>query len=165
MHTDKVVFDPKKRSIAGGGLSLNKKEPGSLHNTTREALICFRVMGFLPLTGLTNRSSDKVRYTLRSPYTIYYAFSIFGQILMCLATIFQIYQKRVQLGNFTNFIFCVSNLAAALILAKTSYSWPTIMKTFEKIENQLPYFRRSFRTTVTLATAFMITISAGKTFN
>ncbi|CAB3245374.1 unnamed protein product [Arctia plantaginis] len=100
--------------------------------------------------------SIELAYTLWSPYTIYYAFSMFGQILLCLSAVYQIFQKGVQLGSMFHFIFYGSNLAAALILARNAYNWPSLIKSIEEIENQLPYFRRNFRTIITLTTALML---------
>ncbi|CAB3221024.1 unnamed protein product [Arctia plantaginis] len=100
--------------------------------------------------------SIELAYTLWSPYTIYYAFSMFGQILLCLSAVYQIFQKGVQLGSMFHFIFYGSNLAAALILARNAYNWPLLIKSIEEIENQLPYFRRNFRTIITLTTALML---------
>lgn len=48
------------RSIPRGRLIRNK-QPASFYITTRGALLCCRIMGFLPLTGLTNHTSDKLR--------------------------------------------------------------------------------------------------------
>lgn len=49
------------RFLTGAELSHNRKEPGSIYTSTRDALMYFREIGFLPLTGLRNRFSNKLR--------------------------------------------------------------------------------------------------------
>ncbi|KAJ8733785.1 hypothetical protein PYW07_014336 [Mythimna separata] len=135
---------------------VSKREMYGLHGTIRGTLFCSRVMGLLPLTGLTNPTSVKLRFTLRSPYMIFYAISLFGQVLMFIMTVYWLITNGISLANISNSIFYTSSLISFLILMLIGRSWPTLVSKVEAIESRLPPFTRNVGTMSNVTTIFIL---------
>ncbi|KAJ8735026.1 hypothetical protein PYW08_014276 [Mythimna loreyi] len=135
---------------------LNKREMCGLHGTIRGTLFCSRVMGLLPLAGLTSPTSVKLRFTFRSPYTIFYAISLFGQVLMFIMTFYWLITNGISLANISNSIFYTSSLLSYLILMVIGRSWPTLVSKVEAIESKLPPFTRNVGAMSNITTIFIL---------
>ncbi|CAD0195246.1 unnamed protein product [Chrysodeixis includens] len=96
-------------------------------------------------------------YSLRSPYTIYYGISLFGQILMFVMTFCWLTQNGISLSNITNSMFYTSSLISFLILVHIGRSWPALMAQVETIESQLPPLTRNVSTKGNIIMIFILT--------
>ncbi|CAH1643212.1 unnamed protein product [Spodoptera littoralis] len=135
----------------------NKREMCGFHGTVRGTLLCSRVMGLLPLSGLTCPTSHKLRFTLRSPYTMFYAISLFGQVLMFIMTFCWVVLNGISLANMTNSIFNTSSLVSVLILMHIGRCWPALVAKVESIECKLPPFTRNVGVMSNITTIFIFT--------
>ncbi|XP_037300642.1 gustatory receptor for sugar taste 64f [Manduca sexta] len=121
-------------------LNITNKWPCSLHSTIRHTLLCSRLLGLLPLSGLMKSSSGELRFTFRSIYTIYYLVTLFGQTLMFVMTCCWLVQNGISLPNITNSVFYSSSLISSLILLNIGRFWPKLITKAEEIESTLPPF-------------------------
>ncbi|XP_075990696.1 gustatory receptor for sugar taste 64f-like [Anticarsia gemmatalis] len=141
-------------------LRWSRKESGGLHSIIRGTLFCSRFMGLLPLSGLTSKTSDQLRFTLWSPYTIYYAITLFGQVLMFITTCCYLAQNGISLSNVTNSFFYTSSLLSSLILMNIGRFWPLLVTSTEALESKLPPFNRNVGTTTTVTMVFILVAAA-----
>ncbi|CAH0698773.1 unnamed protein product [Spodoptera exigua] len=135
----------------------NKREMCGFHGTVRGTLLCSRVMGLLPLSGLTCPTSHKLRFTFRSPYTVFYAISLFGQVLMFIMNFCWVVLNGISLANMTNSIFNTSSLVSVLILMHIGRSWPTLVAKVEALECKLPPFTRNVGAMSNITSIFIFT--------
>ncbi|KAL0849840.1 hypothetical protein ABMA28_011778 [Loxostege sticticalis] len=119
-------------------LNVTRQDISGLHSALRLTLYFGRLLGVLPLEGLTSLRSDAIRFTLRSWYSLVYITSLFGQIIMFIMGFYWLLQNKISLTNFTNFLFYTSSMSSFLILANISRYWPTLIMKVEAIEKKLP---------------------------
>ncbi|XP_063890974.1 gustatory receptor 5a for trehalose [Helicoverpa armigera] len=136
---------------------LDKREICGLHSTVRGTLFCSRVMGLLPVSGLTCPTSQRLRFTFRSPYTILYVASLFGQLLMFVMTLCWLMMNGISLANITNAVFYTSSLISSLILLHIGRCWPALVGSVETLERELPPFHRNVASISNVTTIFILT--------
>ncbi|KAJ0181406.1 hypothetical protein K1T71_003491 [Dendrolimus kikuchii] len=142
-------------------ISVTTNDLGGLHSAIRFTLLCGRVMGLLPVAGLRNIKSHKVRFTLRSLYTPYYITSVLGQVLLFITTYMWIIQQGITLSNATNAVFYASSLVSSINLLNIGRNWPVLLRKVEEIESNLPPLSRkvaflcNITTVVTLLAALV----------
>ncbi|CAB3221019.1 unnamed protein product [Arctia plantaginis] len=149
-----------RKSLSVERLRLTE-DKGGLYTSIRMTLFCSRVLGLLPLSGLTCQTSDRLRFNLRSPYSIYFGVSLFGQFLMAFTSCFYLVQHGFSLPNITNTIFNTSSLLSSLALVHMGRFWPLFMKRIEEMEKKLPPFRKSLHNTTANITIFILIVAAG----
>ncbi|XP_047040554.1 gustatory receptor for sugar taste 64e-like [Helicoverpa zea] len=136
---------------------LDKREICGLHSTVRGTLFCSRVMGLLPVSGLTCPTSRRLRFTFRSPYTVLYVASLFGQLLMFVMTFCWLMMNGISLANITNAVFYTSSLISSLILLHIGRCWPALVGSVETLERELPPFHRNVASISNITTIFILT--------
>ncbi|XP_072936141.1 gustatory receptor for sugar taste 64f-like [Epargyreus clarus] len=140
-------------SPLGGSQRAVNGKLGGLHTSLRHILLFARAMGLLPLCGLKNPLSFDLRFTLRSPYTLYYLVSVFGLVLLFILNVFWIAENGISFTNITDALFHSSSLVSLVILGNLGRSWPKLIMKVEEIECKLPPFTRdlAFLCNVTMA--------------
>ncbi|KAH9633953.1 hypothetical protein HF086_015157 [Spodoptera exigua] len=97
------------------------------------------------------------RFTFRSPYTVFYAISLFGQVLMFIMNFCWVVLNGISLANMTNSIFNTSSLVSVLILMHIGRSWPTLVAKVEALECKLPPFTRNVGAISNITSIFIFT--------
>ncbi|XP_053601820.1 gustatory receptor for sugar taste 64f-like isoform X2 [Plodia interpunctella] len=142
-HFSKMLAFFAKLGNLEDRLGVTKYDQHGLHSSTRKALLTGRILGLLPLCGLSNSDSSQLRFTLLSPYTILYVASLAGQIIMCFTSIYWLMKNKATLTNVTNSLFYSLSLISILILTNIGRTWPKLMAKVEEIEKTLPPFKRN----------------------
>ncbi|XP_045503541.1 gustatory receptor for sugar taste 64f-like [Colias croceus] len=127
-----------------------------LHSTMRSTFFIGRVMCLLPIIGLNFPVSKYLRFTLRTPYTIIYFISLFGQLLMFSTSFHWLVHNGISLATITNALFYSASLVSSLVLANMSRSWPKLVRQVELIETKLPLLTPDVASLSNIVMVFML---------
>ncbi|XP_059049457.1 gustatory receptor for sugar taste 64f-like [Achroia grisella] len=141
-----------------------KKEAKGLHAVIRLTLLCGRIMGMLPLSGLTNPRIDVLRFTLLSPYSLIYFGTLIGQVTTFYFSARWFLENDISLSNFTNLLFHTLSVATVAILANIGRHWSKLMAKVEEIENQLPPLSKNISITCNIATGVSLILASVEHF-
>ncbi|XP_030022933.1 gustatory receptor for sugar taste 64f-like [Manduca sexta] len=120
-----------------------KNKKNELHSSVRSLVHQYRWFGFFPVEGLAQEDPFKLRYNLKSSYTIYYVLSFIGQILMTLFSLFWFMERSKTLGTLSYFLFYGDALVGIACSIKLAKSWPNLMCKAAKLEENLADIRIS----------------------
>ncbi|XP_052753721.1 gustatory receptor for sugar taste 64f-like isoform X1 [Galleria mellonella] len=141
-------------------LKIVKTKSRGLHAVIRWTLLCGRIMGLLPLNGLTNQRIDGLRFTLLSPYSLIYLASLFGQVTMFYFSFRWFLENNMSIANFTNLLFHTLSMASVIILANIGRRWSKLMVIIETIEHQLPPQNRNVAIMCNVAMIVVLTLAS-----
>ncbi|CAG4921006.1 unnamed protein product [Colias eurytheme] len=127
-----------------------------LHSTMRSTFFIGRIMCLLPIIGLNFPVSKYLRFTLRTPYTIIYFISLFGQLLMFSTSFHWLIHNGISLATITNALFYSASLVSSLVLANMSRSWPKLVRQVELIETKLPLLTPHVASLSNIVMVFML---------
>ncbi|KAI5639380.1 trehalose receptor domain-containing protein [Phthorimaea operculella] len=96
MTRDLVLTQPKK--ILENRIKLIDGTKMGLHEALGWTLICSRMLGLNPVTGLLKPSSE-LKYTLKSPFTIVYTITLIGQVMLSTMSFYWLFVNGMTLPN------------------------------------------------------------------
>ncbi|XP_048482087.1 gustatory receptor for sugar taste 64f [Plutella xylostella] len=108
------------------------------HRALRLTMLAPRLLGMLPLSGLTCPDSSQLRFRLISPYLPIFIFALFGQLFMITCNLYRMFEIGCSLGTITNCLFYASGCFSTIFMIRIGQRWPDTVQVIEAVERRLP---------------------------
>ncbi|XP_072936147.1 gustatory receptor 5a for trehalose-like [Epargyreus clarus] len=108
-----------------------------MHSCLQDTMRLSRWAGVFPVEGLNKRDIGKLRFNIKSFYTLYYLSTIIMQTSITGFMVHWFLIRELSLNTISNLAFYVTGLISALFLLKLANEWPSLVRRAAKIEQRV----------------------------